>query len=259
MPGWYFSLPWKMLAQHCSHVGHPCVLPLAPRDSSAGGTSAGMSPAVVCQESFHRGMTRQQSLCWWHLGRADYWQNRQEESAITACLLHTAAASRDAGSACKLRKRSFVSAGTVSLVSQDLSCMRSKPDSRDNHVAREDFLFWVMCVRTRLVHDEQEELSMWIAISNRSMRPSPSIWGPSWLSYHTFWDSQEQVHIAGNTGIVISPPTTLMPAWWPAITPSQWQMWWCTPRRPHHGGPALPTLQPCHSHWVAFATSEFII
>lgn len=58
--------------------------------------------------------------------------------------------------------------------------------------------------------------------------------------------------------MVISPPMTLMPAWWPVITPSQWQMWWYTPGKPHHGGPTLPALQPSHSHWAVLAPSEVI-
>lgn len=58
-------------------------------------------------------------------------------------------ASWDAGSTCRLRKRRSVSPRRLSLVSEELSWVRHKCDSRDNHVAREDFLFWVMCVRTR--------------------------------------------------------------------------------------------------------------
>lgn len=108
------------------------------------------------------------------------------------------------------------------------------------------------------MHSEQEELSLWITISDRGLGPTASDWGLSLLRFHIFWDSQEQVHVTGNTGMVISPPMTLMPAWWPVITSSQWQMWWHTPGKPHHGGPTLPALQLSHSHCAVLAPSEVI-
>lgn len=59
-------------------------------------------------------------------------------------------ASWDACNVCRLRKRSSVSPRSVNLLSQELSCVRPKRDSRESRVAKKEFLFWVLYIRSRL-------------------------------------------------------------------------------------------------------------
>lgn len=92
----------------------------------------------------------EQNHCWWHLGRVVNWQNRQEERVITARLLCRLKVSWDVCSVCRLRKRGSVSPRSVNLLSQELSCVRPKRDSRENHIAKKEFLFWVIYIRSRL-------------------------------------------------------------------------------------------------------------
>lgn len=112
--------------------------------------SSGMFHTVPHQKNFHRGTTWQQNHCWWDLGRVANWQNRWEGALSQLVCSAWLKASWHVCSLCRLRKGSSVSPRSVNLLSQELSCVRPKRDSRENHVAKKEFLFWVIYIRSRL-------------------------------------------------------------------------------------------------------------